>query len=227
MSTELLEKYFTPNLQITSFDFRANKDQSAQFKRVEAGKVRLPSGRLVATDGFDPGVVPFVETAPCGQFPVEVFLGCLLKDVRPAASRIRFKNEAAVRWEPAQFDWGEDRPPFDDPFRMGVDSGTWCYMDKDLIDCHGEELRAALEKAEDAAEENDYQLPPEGVMVNLEAGNTILFSSGTGDGFYASYWGFNEKNERVELVTDFGLLLLKNDKIVIANDWLIVAKSVI
>ena len=36
--------------------------------------------------------------------------------------------------------------------------------------------------------------------------NIIAFSSGWGDGCYPSYWGYNAANQRVALVTDFGVL---------------------
>ena len=35
----------------------------------------------------------------------------------------------------------------------------------------------------------------------------VAFSSGFGDGRYASYWGFDEENNLTCLVTDFGVLL--------------------
>ena len=38
-------------------------------------------------------------------------------------------------------------------------------------------------------------------------GNAIAFSSGYGDGSYASYWGFTADDELACLVTDFGVLL--------------------
>ncbi|WP_277949839.1 DUF4241 domain-containing protein [Priestia endophytica] len=36
--------------------------------------------------------------------------------------------------------------------------------------------------------------------------NALVFSSGYGDGFYASYWGIDEKGHVVSLVTDFNIL---------------------
>ncbi|WP_253946621.1 DUF4241 domain-containing protein [Priestia filamentosa] len=36
--------------------------------------------------------------------------------------------------------------------------------------------------------------------------NALIFSSGYGDGFYASYWGINEKGNVVSLVTDFNIM---------------------
>ena len=36
--------------------------------------------------------------------------------------------------------------------------------------------------------------------------NIIAFSSGWGDGCYPSYWGYDAADQRVALVTDFGVL---------------------
>ena len=47
-------------------------------------------------------------------------------------------------------------------------------------------------------------------LVTLEENtglNCVIFSSGIGDGFYASYWGFDEAGQAACLMTDFGLLL--------------------
>jgi len=40
-----------------------------------------------------------------------------------------------------------------------------------------------------------------------DEGNVVMFSSGTGDGCYESYWGFDEAGELVELATDFEVLI--------------------
>ena len=35
--------------------------------------------------------------------------------------------------------------------------------------------------------------------------NVISFSSGWGDGFYSSYWGYDDRGKIVSLVSDFAL----------------------
>jgi hypothetical protein len=44
------------------------------------------------------------------------------------------------------------------------------------------------------------------IVVNHESGaNVIIFSSGWGDGGYASFWGFDQSGNISSLVTDFAL----------------------
>ena len=40
---------------------------------------------------------------------------------------------------------------------------------------------------------------------NATEANLIAFSSGWGDGGYASFWGYDEKDNITSLVTDFAL----------------------
>lgn len=42
--------------------------------------------------------------------------------------------------------------------------------------------------------------------MNVTGLNVMIFSSGYGDGFYASYWGFDDTGSPVALVTDFRVL---------------------
>ena len=44
------------------------------------------------------------------------------------------------------------------------------------------------------------------VIINTPKGSAALFSSGWGDGGYASYFGLDQNNEPVTLVTDFQVI---------------------
>jgi hypothetical protein len=58
----------------------------------------------------------------------------------------------------------------------------------------------------EAADENDVEAWT-WHTVALGAANVAMFSTGWGDGFYLSYWGFDAADGLVELVTDFEVLV--------------------
>jgi hypothetical protein len=88
-------------------------------------------------------------------------------------------------------------------FGYGVDAGTGCFMDA--------EAAKILAGREDGHEFYEQVIEPvydewADIPLNEDGLNMILFRSGWGDGFYASYWGFDENDEVACLVTDFAVL---------------------
>ena len=94
-------------------------------------------------------------------------------------------------------------------FGYGVDSGTGCFMDEETARLVVEELDAeefsdALIGEMDKTYENTWSW----ANLELETGKgatIVAFSTGIGDGMYASYFGLDESGEVVSLVTDFSL----------------------
>jgi len=100
-------------------------------------------------------------------------------------------------------------------FGYGVDSGTGCF-----IDSHGAALLNARMKGDDAyyeviTDELDKTQVNTWAWANMELSNSpsanlVAFSSGYGDGMYASYFGFGEGKVPICVVTDFGLIYEKS-----------------
>lgn len=175
--------------------------------------LRLPTGRVVACDPFTaPDAEPFTRTVPPGSFPVLLSVAHFDDgDQRVAAAMLRFAARPATRWEMAL-------APEDDPtelaegeiFGYSIDSGTGCFMDK-------EAARGLMERME--RDERYFEV----MVTEMErtyvdtwswasitpdqesAANVVAFSSGVGDGRYASYFGLDEEGRIVSLVTDFSL----------------------
>lgn len=170
-------------------------------------ELEVPSGRLGAADpfvtSFDEGPAAFARRAPTGAFPVELAVARFAQgDARVACARVRFSSTEAVRWEPATFE-GQRPLAGDELPGYGVDAGTGCFFDA--------EARGDVDEATGARWIAAMQV--RGVdtwswhAADLGGANVVMFSSGWGDGFYTSYWGFDADGRVTELVTDFEVLV--------------------
>jgi hypothetical protein len=132
-------------------------------------------------------------------------------DQRIAAARLRFTHHAAEWWDLALLpDQDMSELESDQFFGYAVDSGTGSFMD----------LRAAKKLDKRMASDSDNvheiirEMEPTYVhtrswaMLDVDHDgelNAAVFSSGVGDGVYASFWGWSGEGLAC-LVTDFGVL---------------------
>ena len=176
------------------------------LRRHDSGSLLLPTGRIVACD---PSVISgeeeaFVRTVPPGSYPVSIVLATDTEQARVAAAIVRFSDASPVSWERA-------RTVEDDDLEMtgyGVDSATGCFLDSSALAIVATELETTgqwdqlIEEALEVAPDDEWfsanipvsQSPPT---------NAIAFSSGFGDGLYASWFGLDSSGNAVCLVTDF------------------------
>ena len=179
------------------------------LRRHDSGSLLLPTGRIVACD---PSVISgeeeaFVRTVAPGSYPVSLVLATDTEQARVAAAILRFSDASPVSWERA-------RTVEDDDLEMtgyGVDSATGCFLDSSALAIVATELEPTaqweqrIEEALEAAPDDDWfsanipvsQAPPT---------NAIAFSSGFGDGLYASWFGLDADGNTVCLLTDFEVL---------------------
>lgn len=183
------------------------------LKTVKIGDVVLPTGRLIACDPFvyrERG--PFTTSVPTGTYPVILSIAKVEPedDQRVAYAMIKFAEGVAVKWEMAIMP-DEDVTTLeeDEIFGYGVDSGTGCFMDEAAA-------TVFLEKEEDYDEEllekleTNYQDTWSHISEVLDSktgANIVAFSSGWGDGGYASYFGYDEAGKLVHIITDFGVVI--------------------
>lgn len=180
----------------------------------KTGTIALPSGHIVACD---PGLIgvenlePFTRSVTPGTYPV---LLSVPKGDRPLASKIVFNDNKIVRWELAL------RPrwsmlPRDPDAKIGyiVESGTGCFIDaaalalmdkKQNQDLWRSVVHRFFENTKDGERTHKWVNAP----IDKKPGspNIVAFVSGVGDGAYASWWGLDQHNKPVALVTDFDML---------------------
>lgn len=197
--------------------------QDVTITTYRIGEIILTSGNLLAWDLL---MIPderysLKKALEPGRYPVVVSVAEFrpVGDTRIACAMLRVSEEPAVRWEPAAFN-EPDINQTEELFSYGVDSGTGSFMDVDVA-----RALARLEWEEagghDRFEEFCDQILAEmgrhcfgargtaawadvRVDESTEA-NVITFSSGWGDGGYASFWGYDAAGKLTGLVTDFAL----------------------
>ncbi|MBH8606729.1 DUF4241 domain-containing protein [Thermoactinomyces sp. CICC 10521] len=184
----------------------------AVTRNIYAGNISLPSGQIVACDPFVyESTEPFINKVNPGEYPVVLNVVHYLDDddERIGAAMIRFKESQAVRWEMALKE-GQDLSELEEGEAFGypVDCGVGCFMDDGIYKKYKSILDENPEYDDFIIEEMEKNYVDTRDWANLKIdplGNIVIFSSGLGDGYYVSYWGYDEKDEICCLVTDFGL----------------------
>jgi hypothetical protein len=199
------------------------------LKEIEIGNINLPTGKIIVSDPFfTHSTAPFARTVAPGNYPVKLYITEVEPDhFRIAFAKIKFKPENASRWILAitedidinDFKNLED----DDYFGFPVEAGLGCFIDAKTNKEYEVKIDAFYENNPDknyydnllADEFSKYSSGNEfssdigdwnnHIINKSTSSNVIMFSSGWGDGYYPTYWGYNDNNETVELTIDFML----------------------
>jgi hypothetical protein len=203
MVHSLFGEAFTPGTR-----FADERHGTIEVRTQVIGQLDVPSGHINVGDplttSFENPDVPLAQRAPIGTFPVEVSIARFESgDLRVACARVRFDSSApATRWEVGRFE-GEQSQSREEVPGYGVDAGMGCFFDA--------EARATVDQSTSddwlhAIERNSVDTWTWHVA-DVGKANVVMFSSGWGDGFYGSWWGFDADGRVVELVTDFEVLM--------------------
>lgn len=190
--------------------------EKVPFKVVEAGRLKLPSGQICAADPFVAlsDATPFTQHVPTGDFPVRLAVGEFPSGgSRVTFARVDFKSTPITRWSMAVVA-GQDVKTLkrDHIFGYGVDAGTGSFFDPVAGKAAAELLKAdenAWEAWQTEGEANGPKvIGPYSFLLNLPLGdaNALMFHSGWGDGYYASWFGYDAEGDVVALVTDFATI---------------------
>jgi hypothetical protein len=202
------------------YDWTYEGVQNVAISTHQIGELILTSGRIVACD---PLVGPdtryrFKKIVKPGRYPVIVSVADFhpAGDTRFACAMLRISHASTVRWEVAVIN-EPDTSRTDDRTTYGVDAGTGCLVDLDAAQIL-EDLFPQEDKFEEFCdsvfaemEKNSFgKHPLTAGWANMQVSNDseaniITFSSGWGDGGYASFWGYDAAGNLTSLVTDFAL----------------------
>lgn len=176
----------------------------------ELGEIDVPGGAVMAMDPLT-----FLEPAPLalklmpGSYPVYLWFD-KADPTRPAMAELRISGCRPTRWMNARV---EGMTGLSDIFAgdLGypVDAGTGAFADLAVLEAAGALDEGGEEHYERWAQPiinalSDYTVP--GRIMGENGNRYAVFSSGWGDGIYASYWGFDDTECPCALVTDFGVL---------------------
>lgn len=197
--------------------FSKNFVENPLIETFEAGKIILPTGRLIACDPLITNdMKEFKIHFPQGEFPVLVHKerdsNCI------AYVEVVFGEEEIVEWKLATTEnQNIEELKGEEIFGYPVESGMGCLMDFETQDClnhlekrlfhrKGAEFMGIYEEFfhdhffdENGAIDQFAFLKPD----EEKPGNLFAFETGYGEGFYASYIGFGIDNQPIKLLTEF------------------------
>ncbi|WP_312116569.1 DUF4241 domain-containing protein [Brevibacillus reuszeri] len=214
-----------PKLFETAFEEGTTFEQDHYEYRLycqDLGKLKVKTGKIVANDPFVLfETEPFQASFPKGEFPVQLAIAKVAakagstgaeeageSDERVAFAQIVFANKPVASWKMAVWensDMSQLGP--NEFFGYGVDSGTGSFMDAstcELFEKASEKDDTYMDKLSKEMD-HTYKHTRCWLVKEVGEGNVMMFSTGWGDGSYASYIGFDANGEIVRLLTDFYL----------------------
>ena len=184
------------------------KKATINFYGITIGKIKIVRGHIIACDPghIDEYGIPFTQAFPNGEFAVQLSIANVEGVETIAFARINFSDESVARWE---FALQKEQSPIavggTEMHGYSVDLGIGIFMDEEaakaLDKSNLTDLDADLYKQMDKHYHVDWKY----TMYNFGTHNLAAFSSGLGDGRYATYIGFDANGKPCRLVTDFGL----------------------
>jgi hypothetical protein len=184
-------------------------DQRLTISVATAGRLSLPSGRIVAHDPLSAGrPASFVQTVLPGRYAVDLALACRENGAeRVALARIKFTDRRPSVWVMALLK-GQDPAALPEVGYYGYrsESGTGAFMDADAIPHAG---FAYLKEIDSLLIELTANYKPHRYWLDHPLDrqlNVVMFSSGEGEGSYPSYFGIDEEGDICTLVTDFRII---------------------
>lgn len=206
----------TTNLNIVNLSDAELKIR--KITKFRLGDLQVPTGEIVASDFLvNPEFPAFARKVPVGAYPVVLYQS--QSQYRNAIAELRIKPGVPIKWEMATIPGQEvSTLKKDEMFGYPVDAGTRSFYDKaayKLMQKREQQEREQNPKYDNYFSDvlsNEYD---QHVMHHPVPGNPVnvaVFSSGWGDGVYASYWGLDAEGEALVLITYFDVFHLADDR---------------
>jgi hypothetical protein len=184
------------------------KSASVYFYGVTIGKLKIVSGRVVACDPMliEEYGKPFTQRFPTGEFPVQLSIAKFDNGETLAFARINFSDVPVEKWEYALLE-DQSPAPLEGERKYGyvVDSGVGSFMDEESSKAFNKNQASSFEGELYKEMDKHYHHRWRYALYNFGDHNLASFSTGFGDGRYATYIGFDASGKPCRLVTDFGL----------------------
>ncbi|MBX3241858.1 MAG: DUF4241 domain-containing protein [Chitinophagaceae bacterium] len=204
---EIFEKAFFKYSTATS-----GFGDSVVFYQLDIGKLKVESGKLIAADVIQfEEMPPFIQQFPRGDFPVILSIARFSNlDERVAFAQVLFSSDSITHWEYALLEPQKPASIFSDTFYgYGVDAGVGLFIDERSNHAFRKVSGVnpnAIDRYIFKRLEEQSRATWEYTLQYFEGGNLAAFTTGFGDGHYASYIGYDKNGAPCRLVTDFGLI---------------------
>jgi len=175
---------------------------------ITIGNIKIVSGRIIACDPLhiDEYGIPFTQVFPKGEFPVQLSIARLDLDERIVFARINFSEEPVAKWEFALLE-GQTQIPLGGKKMHGysVDAGVGIFIDEEAGKALDFEKVSDTDRAVFTEMDKHLHINWRYCMYNFGNYNLAAFTTGIGDGSYATYIGFDANGKPCRLLTDFDL----------------------
>ncbi|HJH55781.1 MAG TPA: DUF4241 domain-containing protein [Brachyspira hyodysenteriae] len=218
------------HLLLPGFDldkpFRDKKFNDTELDILDIGEVNLSSGKIIACDPlaymYDDQVTPFIQTVKPDKYKVSLLI--IKDEERISIAKISFSDKEPKRYELA-VTGKEDLSEVEEGefFGYPVDASMGCFCDYDAAKKYFEYENKLEEESggdfdnryddlfsdllEDNAKNNPKYQSEYGDWLNWNVpesdSNIVLFTSGYGDGYYPSYFAYDENDNICALYTIF------------------------
>jgi hypothetical protein len=175
---------------------------------VTIGKIKIPSGRIIACDPMhiDEYGIPFTQAFPTGEFPVQLSVAGYGNEELTAFARINFSEAPVAKWEFALQKGQEPIPVGGEKMHAYcVDAGVALFMDEEANKVFDKSKSEDMDAEVFKEMEKHYHDMWKYTIYNFGSHNLAAFSTGLGDGCYGTYVGYDAAGKPCRLVTDFGL----------------------
>ena len=172
------------------------------------GRIRSESGKLIPCSPIGMDLMkPVYVNFPIGEFPVQVAIAKQNGDERVAFSRILFSAAPVAKWEMARNAEQAPLPVFDTlAYSYAVDGGEGLFIDSvanqaftTLSNKEPDFWLTAMESGTRKHQRVTWDFN----VFEFHGHNIVMFSTGWGDGRYASYIGWDSSGRPCQLLTDF------------------------
>ena len=209
-----MTKHYIPKHLETSFEdgftWKDESDNIYPLYTHPIGDLKVSEGYIIACDPFlYNNDLPFTTKFPTGSFPVQLAVVQVGDDERVAFSRIKFSDEVPSSWIMAVCeDQDLSKLKENEIYGYGVDAGTGAFLDTSAAN---EFLNFMTEKDNNyevliSEMEKNYRDTWDWLLWEKNNINVAMFKTGWGDGFYATYIGYDNAGNICRLVSDFGVI---------------------
>lgn len=218
--TKYLEDIFANKVKIEQeYEYPEKSVSTFTFFTQNLGLLKIKEGKIIACDPFEANNLtycqPFKNDFPTGDFLCQLAIA-ICEDYKSIAfSRLLFADTKPIRWEIAVAENvanvnldNMDKESLENELGYGVDSGSGGFMDISAQLAYKKEMdndEDYWEQIQYAMYEND-DLDCNYCIWEINDTNIAFFSSGSGDGSFLTYIGYDSNGAICQLVTDLGVV---------------------
>ena len=183
-------------------------DSTVHLYGINIGNIKISSGLVTICDPIliDEYGIPFTQVFPTGEFPVQLSIARQGLEEYIAFARIKFSDEPVSKWEFA-LQKDQEALPVDgkDIHGFVADGGHGIFVDHEAAKVLDRKnllsLNDSIYREMDKHNHHFWRYN----IHEFNGHNLAMFTTGFGDGLYATYIGFDSSGKPCRLLTDMNI----------------------